>query len=82
MIRSTVRRAAAALALATTALVPVTARPAAAAPPEPAPAADGPTVESSAGSLVWDRRRGAYHLRWHGTFAKADIWFDHALGPG
>ncbi|GAA2306398.1 hypothetical protein GCM10010402_77440 [Actinomadura luteofluorescens] len=44
-------------------------------------AADGPTVESSAGSLVWDRGRGAYHLRWHGTFAKADIWFDRAL-PG
>ena len=40
-----------------------------------------PAVRSSAGSLVWDRARRAYHLKWTGTFAKADIWFDNAL-PG
>ncbi|QFG24231.1 hypothetical protein [Actinomadura sp. WMMB 499] len=44
-------------------------------------AKDGPVVESSAGSLVYDRGRGAYRLRWHGLFAEADIWFDNAL-PG
>ncbi|MBO2446357.1 hypothetical protein J4573_04595 [Actinomadura barringtoniae] len=44
-------------------------------------ASAGPTVTSSAGSLVYDKARGAYHLTWHGLFAKADIWFDHAL-PG
>ncbi|WP_026402042.1 hypothetical protein [Actinomadura rifamycini] len=44
-------------------------------------AMDGPVVESSAGSLVWDPGRGAYRLRWHGLFAKADIWFEDAL-PG
>jgi hypothetical protein len=52
--------------------------------PEPAfdvTAADGPVVRSSAGDLVYDEERGAYHLTWHGLFAKADIWFDNAL-PG
>jgi hypothetical protein len=44
-------------------------------------ATEGPEVRSSAGSLVYDERRGAYHLKWTGTFAKADIWFDRAL-PG
>jgi hypothetical protein len=44
-------------------------------------AKDGPVVRSSAGDLVYDERRGAYHLTWHGLFAKADIWFDKAL-PG
>lgn len=52
--------------------------------PEPTAAVTakpGPDVDSSAGSLVWDAARRAYHLRWHGIFAKADIWFDRAL-PG
>ncbi|MBE1535576.1 hypothetical protein [Actinomadura algeriensis] len=44
-------------------------------------ATEGPVVKSSAGSLEWDPGRRAYHLRWHGLFAKADIWFDNAL-PG
>ncbi|MEU5879659.1 hypothetical protein [Spirillospora sp. NPDC047279] len=41
----------------------------------------GPDVSSSAGSLVWDSARQTYHLRWHGLWAEADIWFDDAL-PG
>ncbi|MFD0689458.1 hypothetical protein [Actinomadura fibrosa] len=44
-------------------------------------ATDGPVVDSSAGSLVYDRGRRAYHLVWTGAWAKADIWFDNAL-PG
>ncbi|MFB4309339.1 hypothetical protein [Actinomadura sp. GTD37] len=52
--------------------------------PEPAldvRAAEGPVVRSSAGDLVYDAERRAYHLSWHGLFAKGDIWFDDAV-PG
>ncbi|GAA3243164.1 hypothetical protein [Actinocorallia longicatena] len=44
-------------------------------------ASAGPVVTSSAGSLVYDEARRTYHLKWHGLFASADIWFDNAL-PG
>lgn len=44
-------------------------------------ATDQPAVRSNVGSLVFDKKRRLYHLKWNGAFAKADIWLEKPL-PG